>query len=66
MGETFKHSPFVVALTKIGKLLHPLSLAARRRLLEHFLDELAADEARAADPDFQEESHPHSSTEAAR
>ncbi len=54
MGTTFKHSPFVVALTKIGKLLHPLPLASRRRLLEHFLDELTADEAREADPDFRE------------
>lgn len=54
MGATFKHSPFVVALAKIAKLLHPLSLANRRRLLEHFLDELKADEARATDPDFRE------------
>jgi hypothetical protein len=44
MAQDFKHSAFVVALVKIGKLLHPLSVADRRRLLEHFSDELTARE----------------------
>lgn len=48
MAETFKKSPFVIALTRVARLLYPLPLPARRRLLEHFLDELREDEAREA------------------